>query len=709
MSKRPFAVIGFSSLLTAVVLAKLSVFTVSVTFFVALAVFLFCSALSVKHKKLLALSFLAFGVALASFSLSLSMKSYDRISRYNGKEALLSGTVTDRSFTNLTEKLTVKVNSVNGQKENFYITVYNDSQTGTSVGDKISAKAKLENPTNDEDEMEYYLANKRYFITFQLNDLNYLGQSKYYKNISKVKSSFENAVYSYLPNNQGAVTVCMTTGNRSAMSKYLRNCFNFSGTAHLLVVSGLHLTLWTSIISSYISVLRKKRLLNLIVNTAFVLFYFSLTGFCVSVIRAGVMILTIKLSKCLKRDADSINSMGIAVLLLILSNPFSCYSVSLWLSVMSSLGLILFSTPIKNSICKYRIVKKAYKTFLGKLVVDTLSVSLSVTVLTLPVFVMKFKMFPVLSFVSNFVAVNIATILMVCTVLGALLHLVNAVTLAKALMTISGVMSNVLIFVAEKVGMLRYSTVGVSSRYFRVFLIIAFLVVSLFYATNKFFRLKRSFLVGLICVAFALTAMFSEAFEQSHISIDVAMQKESATVLVRNGYDSVLLGVKDNSSIYSVSEMLGRHNLKSIGSIYSHESNSYARADILRITSVYPTEKVLYKNKKIEELNSIPFYEYVNEINLSDDISITPITEKTCVISNCDLDILISSDISRQNLFENGKEYDIIILNMATFSAFGEEAKSHLKNSSSQIICLSENEQVILYPNIQKIYLEENF
>ena len=82
------------------------------------------------------------------------------------------------------------------------------------------------------------------------------------------------------------------------------------------------------------------------VITAFgVLSFMAITGFSPSVLRSGIMSLLFLAAMIFHRKADSLNSLGIAVFLLCVINPYAAADFGFLLSVTSALSLILLSKP----------------------------------------------------------------------------------------------------------------------------------------------------------------------------------------------------------------------------------------------------------------------------------------------------------------------------------------------------------------------------
>lgn len=700
--KRPFALIGTVCFATAVVLCNFNTLTVSVTGFAALAVFLLSVFIISPKSKYIWAIFVSFGVAVISISMLFVMKGFTAVSVYDGETLCFSGTVTSTEYHETYEKIELKIRSVGDKKESFHALTYSDTETGLEAGDEISAKGQFKLLPYSKENLKSLLSDNTYFSLNKVTDLSVTGENTFRKSVGRLKEAYKTAVGSYLPNELGSVAVGMTVGDRTGISDNLRNCFNYSGTAHLLVVSGLHLTLWTAFAGDFIPALRRRKILNTVITLCLVVFYLALTGFSVSVVRAGIMILIIRLSKLFGRASDSLNSLGLSLSILLMKNPFSVFSVSMLLSVGSTLGLILFAEKIHNFIYKSGAGKIITQSAVGRLAADSLAVSISVSVFTLPVFIFYFNMFPTLSFVSNFFIINLSSILMVMTVLGVIMHFCGILPLTECLFYFSGIITKLIISIAEKIGMLRHSTVSVASRYFRVFLAFAVIASVLFLFLRKFKKVKKSVLPLVLIFAFIVTAGVSESFDLSHPSVDAYVSNENFTVLVRDGYDCAVFGTDYTRAGYSVGDMLGRHNLKEIGCLFVPDGSCAG------IINVYPTSFIAFSESKAEHIKAENYAENVKSVTVGGVISVTAVSEKSCVIKSGSEDILISCDISDQKLLEFSGKYDIIILNKQNYEESCKEAECLLKNESSQII-VSDDSQVTVYPDLRKIYYSESF
>ncbi len=177
----------------------------------------------------------------------------------------------------------------------------------------------------------------------------------------------------------------MLLGNTNGLTWAAQQDFSQIGVIHLFSVSGLHMTLLAWSFFRLLCALKCKRKLAAPLSMGFILFFMALTGFTASCVRAGVMTAIMLAGELFTRRADTLNSLGFAALVLLLFSPLSAGQVGLSLSFAATLGIILFSkrfaSPMKKR-CK-ALPKLPRKLLLA--VIESLSLTASVLVLTVPI------------------------------------------------------------------------------------------------------------------------------------------------------------------------------------------------------------------------------------------------------------------------------------------------------------------------------------
>ncbi|MBQ9004456.1 MAG: ComEC/Rec2 family competence protein, partial [Eggerthellaceae bacterium] len=118
--------------------------------------------------------------------------------------------------------------------------------------------------------------------------------------------------------------------------------FQACGLAHLVAVSGAHLVIVTGLFASVLRGLKAPRKLSVAVLMCAMGSYYVLSGMPVSALRAAVMSSLGLLSFFGRRRPSSLNAIGIALFAIVAADPPSSISVSLALSVLSTVGIVVF-------------------------------------------------------------------------------------------------------------------------------------------------------------------------------------------------------------------------------------------------------------------------------------------------------------------------------------------------------------------------------
>lgn len=227
----------------------------------------------------------------------------------------------------------------------------------------------------------------------------YAGRSPLYL-IAKLRQSAFDRIAAALPASQAEIAAALLLGRNDALSPALKSQLRAAGASHLFAVSGMHLSLWSAVI---FLILRKRAKTKKPANAAaglFVLFYVALTGFSPSVLRAGVMLLTVYIGRIRRLQADPLNSLGLAALLLMAANPFLAGNVSFLLSFFATAAILIlfpfFNVSVPGKRTLFVLLQRQ-----GAAVVNGIALSLGVLFFTVPVSGLFFGGVSLLSPVSS--------------------------------------------------------------------------------------------------------------------------------------------------------------------------------------------------------------------------------------------------------------------------------------------------------------------
>ena len=684
MLKRPMAVIGFSMLFTFLLITNIT-HKMTIALLIGAVVVFCCFILVKKLRKYLSVIFALFGVIVYTFSFVSAEKYYLNETKEMENEQTFIGVVcatptdSDYAFSYV----------IKPEDKKYKIRYISQEDKFLCEGDYVKFIGKCETTEEDIDWFENAISSKVYFTIFESDTSSIQklsGENWYYKNIGSVKLFFSQIVTKYLPGTSGAIAKAMTIGDKSELDRSMINNFNYCGTSHLLVISGLHVTIWSLGIVKLLYKFPKLRKKTPFIGLFCLFVYASITGFSISVLRASAMVGTALLARLFNRRADSINSIGLALIFILMVNSFAPFSTALWLSVFSTLGILVFSGSVKLWIREKTMDKWVSKIPLYNLIVTTVAISFSTMVFTLPVFIFKLKMVSVVSILTNFLMVDLAMIMMVCTVFGVIAHLLFLKPFAQLFFMIAGVIGRFLCFVAEKIGMAEWSTISLNHKYYEYFFILLVVGCLVIIITEKYKIHIVKHITVLLSVVFAIIAVYCTSYDYNTVSVEVCATEQNPIIIVNYKGESLLVGTQEKKDIDVITDLLNKHNQKRPDILVINETNEET---IQEISNIYDTfgrvdtyfygssPQILSKNSQ-ENMNVSSIREKVI-LNIKDDFITITSDEKHIAIIDCQ---------NIENVFENIKEYDIIIL-----CSDNSEKLSEGKNDF-QLITLEEGERV---------------
>lgn len=344
-----------------------------------------------------------------------------------------------------------------------------------------------------------------------------------------------------------ALLRAMLLGDKSRLGDGVTSFFNRSGLAHVLVVSGLHLSV---LLQSLAFLLRGRKKLLFALGVPFLILFVLLVGATPSAIRAAVMNSLLLAAPLVRREQDSPTSLCLALFLLLLCNPYAAASVSLQLSFASVAGILLVSGPLYRRL-KERTCSEECKS-VGDRLLRVLWASLSTTagalVFTTPVIAYWFRSVSLVSPLSNLLCLWAVGLLLPLGFLSALMGLLSPV-LAAPFVFLVGLLCRYLLLMTELLGSFAFSALSMDSLYYRLWLGGIYLLLLLVFFLRKE-REKKLILplcapVLLLCAAIFLTHAAHQKPSLTVTALDVgqgaatAFYSKGRTALVDCGGDSL--------------------------------------------------------------------------------------------------------------------------------------------------------------------------
>lgn len=210
-----------------------------------------------------------------------------------------------------------------------------------------------------------------------------------------------------LEGEQYAVVAAMALGDKSALTKDVREVYAVTGASHVLALSGLHLGIIYTLLSLLV-VGRRWQMLSQLVCILGIWAFAFLVGLSTSVVRSAIMLTVYALLSLGHRDKMSLNTLAFTAILMLMVNPRSLFDIGFQMSFMA-VGSILLWMPVFRS-----VFSEAYLMDhpVVKWVWSLLGVSLAAQLGVAPLIAYYFGRFSTYFLLTNFIVVPAATLIL---------------------------------------------------------------------------------------------------------------------------------------------------------------------------------------------------------------------------------------------------------------------------------------------------------
>ena len=322
---------------------------------------------------------------------------YNLPNKYEGKQDNLHAVVVENPQEHSNNySVLVKIGST---FNNCNINVYYNTKTDLKIGDEIILSGNVKKSASSAYNPYYrFYASAKTLVKSDVKTLNF-----FILHI-KIRDSFSKQITRFFDGDAGSVILALTIGDKTQLNDITKSDFSRTGISHLFAVSGLHL----SFVMGLFMLSKKRSIRMLAIFTA--LFYMAITGFSPSIVRAAIMVVLAVSAEMLFKETDSLTSISIAFLIILLFNPYSIADIRLQLSFLSVISIIFFAplimTPFKPLFStKFKLLNSFISSIL-----KTICASIASTLLVAPLTLFYFGGVSTISFITNIFAIPISAL-----------------------------------------------------------------------------------------------------------------------------------------------------------------------------------------------------------------------------------------------------------------------------------------------------------
>lgn len=595
--KKPFAFVGFTYLLALFIASQIST-TISVI--IAVLAFL-CGAICLTLRK----KSIPKIYTVASFTVAIAISIYSATYSFTAKPKMITDNIST-SITGIVCELPYeshgKVHYVIKTKDFGKIKLSASTPIDCDVYDEISCDAQLFPIKGNGlfSKRTYYLSKKIFASGYILNtdDIVISDEKRFispYYLALKSRQAISKSIRLLLPEKVSAVARGMLLGDKYDIDETISAGFRDLGVSHLLAVSGLHMSVITASILHILRKLKLNKKLSAVLSATGAFLFMAITGFSPSVIRAGIMSIIYLLSSTLMRKTDSINLLGLALLVILLFNPFAVMDIGLLLSFFATLGILLFTKKFEQK----------FFYFFPRFLSGTFAVTLAASTLTFPLIALSFKNFSILSLVANIVIVLPSLVVIPLILLAAILYLISPLAfLGKAIAFLAGQLLTLILKITSWLSSLPVTTLSIGDGYIMFWIFGTLLLFALaFFLNRKNETFKHSRVTILLSAILFLTGYLSYSVStRDKISLSIlSVDKGLSLVLTKNGRASILSCGGSKFKSNAINEYLSFNHIKDVDYMMIPSTNNENSLYVDKILKEqHPTTVTFPKSNKFD-------------------------------------------------------------------------------------------------------------
>ena len=359
-------------------------------------------------------------------SLGISVSYFDfkvkNITSLADKELFVEGEVLkEKSVLSFQNTYEVKIKKQKGMFSSFRGELTVPSDITLDEGDVFSGVLSFRNFADDIDGYpeKRYKQSKNILLACESDDITVIGKSDspycFFRKINRYLSSL---ISKKLRDDVSPFVRCVLLGDRDDISAKIKRDFENLGISHMLAISGMHFSIITGFLYLFLSALCVDKRIKNIIMILFCILIMAVTGFSVSVVRAGVMLIISFLCFYFGKISDPASALCFACALICFVSPCSVYDAGLILSFCATFVIVTVGEKIRADVFESKLPQKLKKP------ITALLVSLAASFALLPA---SYFYFGKISFASPVFTVLFSPVLALILYLALILLLTSKI------------------------------------------------------------------------------------------------------------------------------------------------------------------------------------------------------------------------------------------------------------------------------------------
>ncbi|MFC7783208.1 DNA internalization-related competence protein ComEC/Rec2 [Rossellomorea sp. GCM10028870] len=293
------------------------------------------------------------------------------------------------------------------------------------------------------------------------------------------------------PSSTVGVTQALMFGETNMISEDTMQAFRELGVVHLLAISGLHVGLIFAILHYFLLRVGITKEAVTWIGIFLLLCYIVLTGASPSVIRASSMLIVILMSRKVAKGLNTIDSLAVVFIIIVLYEPFSIFNVGFQLSFIVSFSLVVSSSAIL---------------YTSSSIVQLLKVTLVAQLSSLPIVIYHFYEFSLIGFLTNLLYVPLFSIMVLP--LCIIVYFLTSFLSLEWLLLIYKYLLDCIQWISSAIASFPFSTIVLGKPHF--LLLLGYFIV--IYVVFVWFEQRKYMLSGLFLILYGASHLLINTY-----------------------------------------------------------------------------------------------------------------------------------------------------------------------------------------------------
>lgn len=348
-------------------------------------------------------------------------------------------------------------------------------------------------------------------------------------------------IYSVLPGEEGKALAAMLFGDKSGLENDTKTNLFRVGIGHIMSVSGAHLAIISDFFMRILGLFKINKKFKFAFLEVLIALFCVMAGLCQPVLRSAVMITIVYGAEIFKRRSDTLNSLGLASLLLLAGQPFLVRDSSFLLSFAGVLGIGVLAPALCSKIAETGVK--------GKLLRYAVTM-LCVSVVVFPVSFLFFDEVSIISPLANFVLIPVCSAALICGFIAAISGGVGFLSFLP--LVFAGLCCKFVIWASNFLADFKFSSLPLGYEFIGIGIIVSIILI-----VAGFFIFKDIKSTAAISVACVLGLLFSGEFYSFE-------NKDTLFAAVVGDSDFSSLVVSKGNTAFVIDLSGGRNNAKNL-------------------------------------------------------------------------------------------------------------------------------------------------